>query len=286
MSTWHSLFDRLMSPGQITTLFQPIFRVDQDRLDVFALEALSRGPAGTNVERADVLFEYVRRKRKEDVLDVACFDHALKHSMALPPFGRLFFNVHASTLAKGPGFVDNIEAICVDSEVSPTHLVLEVVEHTPYWNSHEFLTSTRRLREMGVRIAVDDLGVAYSSFKMILDIGPDYFKIDSYITHDCHRDRIRRSMVESFVSLARTAGAALIAEGVETKSDMEELRSLGIDLFQGYLLAQPQPVWQLALSLEDFRSAWFAAEVLQRCHSVSSGDWRLRNSGICNKSRQ
>jgi len=266
-----SLLDRIMSPGQITTLLQPIFQQDGDRWKVVALEALSRGPAGTNLQPADVLFEYVRRKRKEDIVDLACLRSAAFHAAALSPHSDLFVNVHASSLSKSDSFVDGVEQICSAYAFTPSNLVVEVVEHSPYWNHHEFIQSTKRLRDLGVRIAVDDLGVAYSSFKVILDANPEFLKIDIYITRGCHRDHVRRSMIESFVFLGRSVGAQVIAEGIELKRDLDVLRSLGVSMFQGYMLGKPQPASQLKTTLKQLESSGgslrdFSCESLAQCN--------------------
>jgi EAL domain-containing protein (putative c-di-GMP-specific phosphodiesterase class I) len=248
VDTLPSLFERIMAPGQITTLFQPIVRFDGNKSETYGLEALTRGPEGTNLERADVFFEYMRRKRKEDLADLICIKSSIRQAAALPSFGRLFVNVHASTLAKNQRFVDSLEALCSLFSFRASGLVIEVVEHTPYWNREEFLRSTRRLRELGAHIAVDDLGVAYSSFKVILDVNPDYLKIDMYITRGCYRDRVRQSMIESFIAMGASCGAQLIAEGIEDERELELLKSLGLNLFQGYLLARPQPASRLTTS--------------------------------------
>jgi len=245
MNDLPSLMDRIMIPGEVRTIYQPIFRMTAEKSEIFALEALTRGPRGTNIECADVFFEYVRRKRKEDLVDLACLKSAIRNAAGLPSFGRLFVNVHASTLAKNQCFVDSLECICSFFSFSPRNLVIEVIEHSPYWDRGEFVLSTRRLREMGVQIAVDDLGVAYSSFKVILDSDPDYLKIDMYITRGCHGDRTRRSMIESFLLLGNEVGAGLVAEGIETVEDFRTLQAMGVSLFQGYLLAKPQPAESL-----------------------------------------
>ena len=246
-----TLLEKIMTPGEIRTIYQPIFRWTETETSVFGLESLTRGPKGTNIEFADVFFEYVRRKRKEDLVDLTCLKSAIRHAALLPNFGKLFVNVHASTLAKNQCFVDSLECICSFFSLLPRNLVIEVVEHSPYWERGEFVLSTRRLREMGVQIAVDDLGVAYSSFKMILDVNPDYLKIDMYITRGCHEDRIRRSMIESFVRLGHDLGAHLIAEGIEVIEDLHALQSMGLTTFQGYLLGKPRPAEELALLFHD-----------------------------------
>jgi len=235
------LLERILSPGQIRTVYQPILRIASGQSDVFGLEALTRGPRGTSVESPDILFEYSRRKHKEALVDLACLQSAIKHAAGLPRFGKLFINMHASTLANQQAFVETLASVCTSFSFTPHKIVIEVVEHSPYWDREDFVHNMRRLRELGVRVAVDDLGVAYSSFKMILDVIPNYLKIDMDIIRGCGRDRIRRAMIESFFFLGNEVGAELIAEGVEEKEDFDILRSMGLTLFQGYLFSRPEP---------------------------------------------
>jgi len=269
MTCRSTLLEKILSPGGVRTLYQPIFRVEDSAMDIYALESLSRGPQGTNVEFADVFFEYVRRKHKEDLVDLTCLKSAVRNASVLPQFGKLFVNVHASTLAKNQYFVDGLERICSSFRFSPDNIVIEVVEHSPYWDHKEFVLSTRRLRELGVQIAVDDLGVAYSSFKVILDVNPDFLKIDMYITRDCYRDRVRRSMIDSFLLLGQEVGASLIAEGIEVEQDLALLQSMGVTLFQGYLLAKPQPVAEIYAMLGRSRPT-MAIPPQRECCAITS----------------
>jgi EAL domain-containing protein (putative c-di-GMP-specific phosphodiesterase class I) len=79
-----SLWDRILEPDGLTTVFQPIFRLAGERRVPFALEALTRGPKGTNVERSDVLFEYVRRKRREPEVDLLSRGAAVREGRGRP----------------------------------------------------------------------------------------------------------------------------------------------------------------------------------------------------------
>lgn len=252
-----SLLDRILEPGQLRTLYQPIISFAENSPKIFAFECLTRGPRGTNLEPADVLFEYARRKGGEDALDIACMHTALAQAESFAATAKLFVNVHASTLGKGQAFIDELEGACVQStNISLSNIVLEIIEHSPFWDYSEFIRSTSRLRKLGVQIAVDDLGVAYSSFKMMLDVQPQFLKADMYITRGCHRDRTRAAMLESFQHLAQKCGALLIAEGVEHKSEMDTLLSMEIPLLQGYLFARPNPATDIDGLLRSFAEVW------------------------------
>lgn len=246
MNVQGTFLDQIVVPGQLRTLYQPILSFASGTPTLLGLECLTRGPSGTNFEIADVLFEYARRKRREELVDVACVQAALQNAREFGDMGKLFINVHASTLGKNQFFVDSLEEACSLQSIPLSKIVVEIVEHTPCWNGAEFARSVRRLRDLGTPLAVDDLGVAYSSFKMILDTMPDFLKIDMYITRSCPKDPLRRAMIKSFQHLADCCRAELIAEGIETMEEMQVVMDLGVYCQQGYLFSKPKSPAEIA----------------------------------------
>jgi EAL domain-containing protein (putative c-di-GMP-specific phosphodiesterase class I) len=128
----------------------------------------------------------------------------------------------------------------------------------PYRNVSRLRTALAELRQSGIRIAVDDLGFGHGNLRMVLDVRPEYLKIERYFVDGCADDGDRRAMLRSVTSLARDFQSLVIAEGVERPDDLEVLRDLGIPLAQGYLLARPMSQSQsgehaaaLAFPLED-----------------------------------
>jgi len=232
-----SLLDVILAPGGITILFQPIFEVRGGSRQIHALECLARGPKGSNLEAADTLFEYVRRKREESLVDRACVALALRAAREIPVGLSLSFNVHASTLGRDHGFVAFLSGTAKAEGIDPLRLTIEIVEHSPPWDGSSFLNSLAALRDIGVRIALDDVGLGQSNYKMILDCRPDYFKIDRYFVQGAHGDVYRQAVIESVLQLARRFGGRVVAEGVEDSEDLVFLTEMGIDLFQGYLFS-------------------------------------------------
>jgi EAL domain-containing protein (putative c-di-GMP-specific phosphodiesterase class I) len=241
-----SLLDRILEPGELSVVFQPIFEIQPAGRSIHAIECLIRGPRGTNIESADVLLEYVRRKREEILVDRVCVETALAAARVLPDAPRLSVNVHASTLGRGAEFLVALEDAACRNDIPLSRLTVEVVEHAPPWDTMGFIAAVRGLREMGVRVALDDIGLGQSNYKMILDARPDYFKIDRYLVHGAHGDRYRRAILESIAQLARTFEGRVIAEGVELEEDLEAVLDLGIDLIQGFLLGSALPSSELA----------------------------------------
>jgi EAL domain-containing protein (putative c-di-GMP-specific phosphodiesterase class I) len=234
-----SMLDTLLTPGALTTLFQPIVEEVAGQRRVYGYECLTRGPAGTNFEAADVLFEYARRKGAEGIMDRACIVQALVTASTWPLRPSLALNVHASTLSRDTGFPRDLTAAARAYGFEPAQIVVEIVEHSPVLNHRDFITSLDSLRTAGFRIAVDDVGLGYSNFKMMIDCAPDYLKIEREFTQCAATDRRRCAVIESVLSFANRVGARVVAEGIEEEADRAFLVSLGIELLQGYFYARP-----------------------------------------------
>ena len=238
---------RLAEPGVIRIEFQPILRILGDEVQLYSLEALARGPRGATLERAEVMFEYARRMGEEVLIDLLCIRNALAAARELPGEPHISVNVHGSTLSE-PTFADELLAIAAMNRIAPQRLMLEIVEHRTAWPMDAFGATLQRLRTSGVRIALDDLGVAASNYRMLVDCRPDHLKVDRYVVHGCSLDRFRRAVLESIVTLAKGCAAVPIAEGVEDAADLIVLRSLGIEHFQGWLWAKSMPAAEIAKS--------------------------------------
>lgn len=239
------LLDTLLEPGGLTVHFQPIVEAVGDAHRVYGFESLIRGPKGTNLESADVLFDYVRRKREESLVDRACVRAAFEAARGLPGSPRLSVNVHASTLGRDHEFLVFLGDVADVNAISLSDLTVEIVEHAPPWDGRSFLGALDGLRRIGVRIALDDVGLGQSNYRMILDCRPDYFKIDRYFADGCAKDPYRQAVLESISELARKFGGRAVAEGVEVQDDLSAISEIGIDLVQGFLFSAAEPVARL-----------------------------------------
>ncbi len=245
-----NLLDRILEPGELSVVFQPIFKMGTARRKLHAIECLIRGPRGTNLESAELLLEYVRCKREENLVDRVCVETALAAARALPGHPRLCLNVHASTIGRGESFVQSLADAAQRNSVPLSRLTIEIVEHAPPWDEAGFLRAIGLLRELGVRIALDDIGLGQSNYKMILDTRPDYYKVDRYIVHGCHADSRRRAILESIAQLAHKFEGQVVAEGIEQPSELNTVLGVGIELMQGYLLSTALPLAQISSSPE------------------------------------
>jgi EAL domain-containing protein (putative c-di-GMP-specific phosphodiesterase class I) len=230
-----SLLAAILAPGRLSVVFQPMFEVCSASPRLFALECLIRGPLGTNAERPNVLFEYVRRKGAEAVVDRACVATALADAGRLPGEPRLSLNVHASTLGRDPGFHGFLLSRAHEARIEPRRLVVEIVEHAPPLDVPSFRRALTDLRDAGIAIALDDVGLGQSNYKMILDVRPEIYKLDRYLVAGAGNDPYRQVILDSLARMVRRLEARAVAEGVET-NELVAVEAAGIDLCRASLL--------------------------------------------------
>jgi EAL domain-containing protein (putative c-di-GMP-specific phosphodiesterase class I) len=140
-------------------------------------------------------------------------------------------------------------------------LILEIVEAEPMGDAAAFQVAIHRLRRRGVRIALDDVGQGHATNRMILAVRPDYIKLDRFLTRGAFYDVGRRALISSYHHMARELGILAVAEGVESRTQLQALIEIGVDHCQGFLLAEP-------LAPDELRASGFLdglrAEVSER----------------------
>ncbi len=129
-------------------------------------------------------------------------------------------------------------------------IVLELTEHIAVTDYPALRAAIERLGP-NVRLAVDDAGAGFASLRHILELRPDYVKLDRGIVQQIHRDPARQALVAGMVHFAAKTGAVLVAEGVETEAEARQLRQLGVALAQGYRLGRPALAARIVRSARD-----------------------------------
>jgi EAL domain-containing protein (putative c-di-GMP-specific phosphodiesterase class I) len=119
-------------------------------------------------------------------------------------------------------------------------IVLEITERSPFDAVPDVRARVRRLRKLGFRVAVDDLGSGYAGLTAFAALEPDFVKLDRGLVHEIDAQPVKCRLVESIVSVSRDLGIAVVAEGIETETEREVMAHLGCDLMQGYLFRRPE----------------------------------------------
>jgi EAL domain-containing protein (putative c-di-GMP-specific phosphodiesterase class I) len=152
-----------------------------------------------------------------------------------PPGRHISLNLSPSTLAHK----DLAGALTARPDLD---IVLELTEHAVVDDYDALVERLQPLRDMGIRVAVDDAGSGYASMRHILSLRPDLVKLDRSLISQIHNDPARRALAESLVDFARKIGADLVAEGIEVADELVACQDLGIVYAQGYLLGRPEIV--------------------------------------------
>ena len=147
----------------------------------------------------------------------------------------LFVNLSPSLLA------DPAALLLLDD--LPERLVIELTEQEAVDDYHVLRRDLGPWLSRGVRIAIDDTGAGYSSLRHVIELTPDFLKLDRELVRDLDHDRNRRALVSAVAAFASEVGTSVIAEGVETEAELDSFREAEVDLVQGYLLARPGPAW-------------------------------------------
>ncbi|MBL8342584.1 MAG: EAL domain-containing protein [Rubrivivax sp.] len=156
----------------------------------------------------------------------------------------LAVNISSRDLAR-PSLVDHVRQVLARHGVPATALTLEITESTLMARLDAALHTMRTLREDGVRFSIDDFGTGYSSLAYLGTLPIDTLKIDRSFVAGLERRPQDREIVRTIAQLGHTLGRKVVAEGIETPEQLAALRSMGVDLGQGYLLSRPLPAEQV-----------------------------------------
>jgi EAL domain-containing protein (putative c-di-GMP-specific phosphodiesterase class I)/CheY-like chemotaxis protein len=235
--------DRLLCGGQISCVYQPIVKLGD--YGVLGYELLARGPRHSELHEAEALFEVARAERRLDELDLLCRAVATRGSASLPGTCLRFINAEPSTLfAAG-------EQVCASGfmELTPPELrpltVVEVTEKSVVEDFALMRDVVMRLRAYGFRVAVDDAGAGYSGLQTLVEIEPDFVKLDMSLTRGIEESVVRQKLVATLSDFCRNADIGLVAEGVEQQVQLDVLSGLGVPFAQGYLFARPASPYPL-----------------------------------------
>jgi len=151
-----------------------------------------------------------------------------------PPPAQLFVNLHPADLEDEELYSDGGALTPFAGEV-----VLEITERAALDRIHELGSRVTRLRTLGYRIAIDDLGAGYAGLTSFAQLEPEVVKVDMSLVRGIDASAVKQKLVRSIISLCTELGIQLVAEGIETAAERDTLVALGGDLCQGYLFARP-----------------------------------------------
>lgn len=227
------------------SVYQPIFGRDETILGFEALLRITRNDGTT--QRPDLLFgdpainpnRLLAYELLTRVIHIRNFArHFSEHKY------KLFINVHPNSFLstimgadyKSTGLLDErLKQVNLTSD----RLVFEVIEH-PCLEDVELQHAVNTLKNHGYSIAIDDFGAKCSNRKRVKELTPNFIKIDrSYLLRHCAGET---HLIPDAIMLANEMGANVVIEGVEEPEQYHDMKNIGIDFFQGYLLGKPSPI--------------------------------------------
>jgi diguanylate cyclase (GGDEF)-like protein/PAS domain S-box-containing protein len=173
------------------------------------------------------------------VFDQACASLTRWLREGVPFGGHLSINVCPWQFAR-PDFVADVREVLQRHNVDPQRLMLELTETALLYDLNETIEKLKALRFLGLRIALDDFGTGYSSLAYLRDLPLDQLKIDKNFISELS-STVEHPLVGSMIAIGKHMKLAVVAEGVETESQRNELIELGCEHFQGYLFCRPLP---------------------------------------------
>jgi EAL domain-containing protein (putative c-di-GMP-specific phosphodiesterase class I) len=220
---------QVIAGDMLTMHYQPIWNLAAAAPD--GVEALARFTPEP-YRSPDRWFADAAAANMGETLEIAAIHQALGSLAVLPGHTYLSINASPETVLSGA-----LETALAGTALD--RIVLEITEHAAISDYARLTAKLHGLRAGGLRLAVDDAGAGYASLSHILALGPDLIKIDMSLTRGIDGDQARQALVAAMAGFARDTGCRVIAEGVETFGELTALRTIGIELGQGYLLGRP-----------------------------------------------
>ncbi len=181
------------------------------------------------------------------VLQEACSRNRQWQNQGLPPV-RMAVNISGRQFAR-PNLAREVAEVLERTGLSPEYLELELTESILMENAENARQTLCALKELGVQLAIDDFGTGYSSLNYLKHFPIDRIKIDQSFVRDISADPDDAAIVEAVIAIARSLGKEVIAEGVETREQMDFLHARRCTEMQGYYFARPLPESDLARCL-------------------------------------
>ncbi|MDQ0114266.1 EAL domain-containing protein (putative c-di-GMP-specific phosphodiesterase class I) [Paenibacillus harenae] len=230
-------FDRLMEQRSIDPVYQPILSLREDK--VFGFEALTRTRERTWFEGPLELFSFAEQEGAAYVLDRLAREKAIEGCGGLRREQKLFINVMAQII-EDPEFSPGLTLSLLERRgLSPHNVVFEITERNSIEDFGAVKKALEHYRSQGYQIAIDDVGAGYSSLQSIVELRPDYLKVDRSIIQDIHQDEMKAHILHTLAQLAAKMDISIIAEGIEQEEELAKVRELGASYAQGYLLGRP-----------------------------------------------
>jgi EAL domain-containing protein (putative c-di-GMP-specific phosphodiesterase class I) len=142
-------------------------------------------------------------------------------------------------------FIPDLVDLIQQYEINPAMLQLEITERMVIKNVEESITKLKELRAMGIHVAIDDFGIGYSSLSYIVRLPIDSIKIDKSFVQNIAASKEAKTIVSTIINLCKNLKLSVIAEGIESKLELDYLKRHQCDIGQGYYFSKPVPISEI-----------------------------------------
>lgn len=240
-----SRLKEIIAQRQLNALFQPV--INMQRGEMVGYEGLIRGPSDSPLHSPMNLFKVARANNLSVEVEHMCRRVVLERFAELQLPGKLFLNVSPEMLLQPHARHGETLGYIHEVGIHPDRVIIELTENQPTYDYDLLREAVMHYRGMGFQIAIDDLGEGFSSLRLWSELRPEYVKIDMHFVQGINHDPVKLQFVRSIQEIAEQSGSVVIAEGIETQTELLLIRDLGIAYGQGYHIARPhaQPGWEL-----------------------------------------
>jgi EAL domain-containing protein (putative c-di-GMP-specific phosphodiesterase class I) len=211
--------------------YQPI--VSWSRREVYGYEALMRSRE-PSLPHPGAILDAAERLERLPELGRAIRAAASLPSARMPEGSMLFVNLHSNDLLDDELF-DTMRPLALVAK----QVVLEITERASLSHIRDVQARVARLRAMGFRIAVDDLGAGYAGLTSFAQLEPEVVKLDMSLVRNVHEQPTKQTLVRTMITMCHELGMQVVAEGIETAAERDAIVAAGCDLMQGYFFAKP-----------------------------------------------
>lgn len=242
-----ALLEEIIVQQAVYPVYQPIVSLQDGR--ILGYEGLSRVKKDGVFPNVEDMFKAAERTGRiwqlEQVCRKAVLQGIYEQQREFEAGSRqLFLNVNPKVLHDTKfrvGFTgEYLRRFHIDTE----KVVFEVTERESVENKRDFENAINHYKEQGYHIAIDDVGSGYAGLNLICSLMPHYIKLDMQLVHNIFQNPVQYAMVKGLVEFSVNSGILLIAEGIETKKELDMLIDLGVQYGQGYYLYRPSSLLQ------------------------------------------
>lgn len=233
------MIQNLIQNEQFSHFFQPI--IDIETWSRIGFEGLLRSSHFVNAEETFNLAKIEKQFYELDSWSIhkAAYNY---HSAGFSKKdGYLFLNVFPSTLTN-TNFLPSIKKIMTENNYFRQQVIFEISEMETITDFLDLKENISKLKSEGIKFAIDDVGKGNSTFKSVIELDPDFIKLDKYFSVNLWKDTKKQDFIKTILHYTNNHDIKLVLEGIETDMDLAIAKTIGVNYGQGYILGKPKSI--------------------------------------------